>query len=92
VQVFRTQESHGLHVSWTRLEKTVFNSGAAGYVLSRETIKKMVHLWNAGDPLCTGTAVSQWLQSNPALLTTHCMKDRLGEVPIDTRHHQKWKD
>jgi hypothetical protein len=69
---------------------TVFNSGAAGYVLSRETMKKMVHLWDAGDPLCTGTSVSQWLQRNPALLTTQCMKDRLGVVPVDTRHHQKW--
>jgi hypothetical protein len=68
----------------------VFNSGAAGYVLSRESMKKMVHLWDAGDPLCTGTSASQWLQGNPALLITQCMKDKLGVVPVDTRNHQKW--
>lgn len=68
----------------------VFNSGAAGYVLSRETMKKMVHLWDADDPLCTGSSASKWLQGNPALLTTECMKEKLGVVPVDTRHRQKW--
>jgi hypothetical protein len=68
----------------------VFNSGAAGYILSRETMKKLIHLWDIDDPLCTGKEVSKWLQGNPALLTTECMKKKLGVVPIDTRQHQKW--
>jgi hypothetical protein len=68
----------------------VFNSGAAGYVLSRETMKKLIHLWDSQDPLCTGKKADKWLQGNPALLTTQCMKERLGVVPIDTRLHKTW--
>ena len=66
----------------------VFNSGAAGYILSRETMKKLIKLWDDDDPLCTGKTASKWLQGNPALLTTECMKEKLGVVPVDTRQHK----
>jgi hypothetical protein len=71
-------------------DELVFNSGAAGYVLSRETMKKLIHLWTAHDPLCTGESANKWLQGNPALVTTQCMKEKLGIVPVDTRDHHKW--
>jgi hypothetical protein len=68
----------------------VFNSGAAGYILSRETMKRLIRLWDDDDPLCTGKEASKWIQGNPALLTTECMKEKLGVVPVDTRQHKKW--
>ncbi|KAL3923853.1 MAG: hypothetical protein SGILL_001403 [Bacillariaceae sp.] len=81
---------HMYHGHAMKNNDMVFNSGAAGYVLSRETMKKLVHLWNSNDPLCTGASADKWLQGNPALLTTKCMKEKLGVVPVDTRHHKKW--
>jgi hypothetical protein len=71
-------------------DKLVFNSGAAGYLLSRKTMKKLVEKWDEGNPLCTGREAEKWIQDNPALLTTQCMKDELGVTPIDTRNHEKW--
>ncbi len=71
-------------------ENLVFNSGAAGYLLSRETMKRLVQKWDEDDPLCTGREAKKWLQGNPGLLTTQCMKDELGVIPVDTRHHEKW--
>eukprot|EP00429_Kryptoperidinium_foliaceum_P029166 CAMPEP_0176134562 /NCGR_PEP_ID=MMETSP0120_2-20121206/68241_1 /TAXON_ID=160619 /ORGANISM="Kryptoperidinium foliaceum, Strain CCMP 1326" /LENGTH=445 /DNA_ID=CAMNT_0017470215 /DNA_START=151 /DNA_END=1488 /DNA_ORIENTATION=- len=68
----------------------VFNSGAAGYILSRETMKKLVQKWDEGDPNCVTKGDSKWLQGNPGLATTKCLKDSLGVVATDTRHHNKW--
>jgi len=67
---------------------TAFNSGAAGYVLSRETMGKLVNKWNHGE--CTGETASKYLQGNPGLLTTECLKKELGVVPVDTRHNGKF--
>lgn len=71
-------------------DKLVFNSGAAGYLLSRETMMKLSQKWDENDPLCTGREVDKWLQGNPGLLTTQCLKEKLGVAPVDTRHHGKW--
>lgn len=79
---------HMYHGHALKNDGLVFNSGAAGYILSRETMKKLVHLFDAGDPLCTGKSANKWLQGNPALLTTQCMKEKLGVVPVDTRNRQ----
>ena len=63
----------------------VFNSGAAGYVLSRATMKQLVAQWHDHNPTCTADQAPQWLQDNPGLVTTQCLKDVLGIVPVDTR-------
>lgn len=69
-------------------DKIVFNSGAAGYVLSRETMKRLVEKWNHGQ--CTSENASDWLKGNPGLLTTKCLKDELGIDAVDTRYHSKY--
>jgi len=65
-----------------------FNSGAAGYILSRKTMERLVDKWNHGE--CTGETAREWLQGNPGLLTTECMTKELGVVPIDTRQKEKY--
>ena len=69
-------------------EKITFNSGAAGYILSRKTMEGLVDRWKHG--VCTGETASKWIQGNPGLLTTDCMKNELGVVPVDTRHDHKY--
>ena len=69
-------------------EDIAFNSGAAGYILSRKTMEKLIGKWNKGE--CTGKGASKWLQGNPGLLTTECLKKSLGVVPIDTRQNEKF--
>lgn len=49
-------------------DNSVFNSGAAGYILSRETMKKLVDQWDHNDPFCTGKSAKKWLQGNPGKL------------------------
>jgi len=49
-------------------DNSVFNSGAAGYILSRETMKKLVDQWDHNDPFCTGKSADKWLQGNPGKL------------------------
>lgn len=66
----------------------VFNSGAAGYILSRKTMHGLIDKWNHDQ--CTAKTASKWLQGNPGLLTTECLKEELGVVPIDTRAHEKY--
>lgn len=66
----------------------VFNSGAAGYILSRKTMGKLVDEWKHDE--CTGKTASKWIKGNPGLLTTECMKTKLGVVPVDTRYHEKY--
>ena len=70
-------------------QEAVFNSGAAGYILSRETMKKLVKKWDEKDEVCLQTNGPKWLQGNPGLVTTKCLKERLSVLPIDTRHHGK---
>lgn len=71
-------------------QEDVFNSGAAGYILSRETMRKLVHKWDEGDENCVVKDGNKWLEGNPGLVTTKCLKESLGIEATDTRHHGKW--
>ena len=68
----------------------VFNSGAAGYILSRETMKKLVEKWDSDDKSCVTNGGPAWLQGNPGLATAKCLKESLNVVATDTRQHGKW--
>ena len=68
----------------------IFNSGAAGYVLSRETMKGLVKKWDEEDETCLVKNGAKWLQGNPGLVTTQCLKEKLNVLAVDTRHHGKW--
>lgn len=71
-------------------DKDVFNSGAAGYILSRETMRKLVKKWDEGNDTCLVKNGNKWLQGNPGLVTVKCLKEELGIVAKDTRYHKKW--
>merc|ERR1712125_246527 len=74
-----------------KTDDAVFNSGAAGYLLSRETMKKLVQIWDEGtDPHCVvdpNNKQMKWLQGNPGLLTTMCLRESLNVTAIDTREN-----
>jgi hypothetical protein len=74
-------------------DSDVFNSGAAGYLLSRETMKKLIAKWDEKDATCwldeSSSGNNKWLQENPGLVTTRCLAS-LGIMAIDTRAAQKW--
>jgi hypothetical protein len=71
--------------------KLVFNSGAAGYVLSRSTMRKMMNTWDERDPDCwvDPEAATSWLQGNPGLATVQCLES-MGIKAFDTRADSKW--
>mmetsp|Transcript_27850 Transcript_27850/g.43217 ORF Transcript_27850/g.43217 Transcript_27850/m.43217 type:complete len:442 (-) Transcript_27850:347-1672(-) len=62
-----------------------FNSGASGYILSKNTLRKLVAALDAKKPKCTSDG-SGWLAGNPGILTAACLGDTLGTPPIDTRN------
>jgi hypothetical protein len=72
-------------------EKSIFNSGAAGYLLSRATMQKIVQKWNVHDPECweDPDTAKDWLQGNPGLVTVRCLNS-LGIKAFDTREAGKW--
>lgn len=72
--------------------KNIFNSGAAGYILSRETMRKLIEKWEKKDPNCSlegADSNKKWLQGNPGLLMTTCLNS-MGIKAIDTREHNKY--
>lgn len=71
-------------------QELVFNSGAAGYILSRQTMKSLVEKWDEGNPTCLAKNAPSWLQNNPGLVTTKCMKEELDLMAVDTRHLGKY--
>jgi hypothetical protein len=72
-------------------EKSVFNSGAAGYVLSRATLQKLAHKWSTRDHDCweDPDKAKPWLQGNPGLTTVFCLNS-LNIKAFDTRAAHKW--
>lgn len=71
-------------------DKDVFNTGAAGYILSRSTMNKLVKTWDEGDPKCVVNKANKWLQGNPGLLTATCLKHSLHISTEDTRKDFKF--
>ena len=76
----------------------IFNSGAAGYILSRETMKKIMQKFNDKDEHCwidTTTPKSapaqnkKWLEGNPGLVIVDCLRS-MGINAIDTREEHKY--
>lgn len=71
--------------------KDVFNSGAAGYILSRQTMSRLIQAWEEEDPTCLlKGGANKWLQGNPGLVTAQCLKNVLHVSAEDTRHRGKW--
>mmetsp|Transcript_18971 Transcript_18971/g.41332 ORF Transcript_18971/g.41332 Transcript_18971/m.41332 type:complete len:442 (-) Transcript_18971:16-1341(-) len=62
-----------------------FNSGAAGYVLSRSTIEKLIKEWNDPKSKCSAANASKWHQGNPGILTAYCFTQVLNIPVVDTR-------
>jgi hypothetical protein len=69
----------------------VFNSGAAGYLLSRATMRNLIQKWDAKDneKCWVGPEASSWLQGNPGLVTVQCL-NTLDIHAMDTRVGGKW--
>lgn len=70
-------------------EHLVFNSGAAGTILSRHTLARLIHAWDTQDPNClppptTTEQRQKWYQNNPGLVNAQCLAS-LGVLPVDTR-------
>lgn len=71
-------------------KNSAFNSGAAGYTLSRATMAKLIAKWDEKDETCwVGPDARKHLQGNPGLVTVQCL-DMLGVKAIDTRANHKW--
>lgn len=72
--------------------KVIFNSGAAGYILSRETMRKLIQKFDEKDPKCwikDDAPNKAWLQGNPGLVTNECLSS-MGISPVDTRAKHKY--
>lgn len=67
----------------------VFNSGAAGYLLSRSTMQKLLGSVDSGDSKCAPSTTDKWLQENPGIVTMQCLAS-LGILATDTRAARKW--
>lgn len=66
---------------------TSFNTGAAGYVLSRATMKKLLEIWDKGEQC---QANQGYLRSNPDLVVAICLQDILKVPVLDTRESGKY--
>jgi hypothetical protein len=74
-------------------EQEVFNSGAAGYILSRTSLQKLVDrifFHTPNDPNCIIQGENKWLQGNPGLVTAKCLFHSLNTKAIDTRERGKY--
>lgn len=71
----------------------IFNSGAAGYVLSRATMEKMMRKHNdalgGGECSLSSSAADKWLQGNPGMATLKCINS-VGVRATDTRAAGHW--
>lgn len=60
----------------------LFNSGAAGYVITKATLDAVDAAW--GQPPCAASDGEKWLQGNPGLVFARCFSAH-GVPPADTR-------
>ncbi|KAL7535276.1 hypothetical protein ACHAXR_009844, partial [Thalassiosira sp. AJA248-18] len=65
--------------------ESAFNSGAAGYVLSRITMERLIKEWDNPNSKCSAANASKWIQGNPGLLTAKCFDEVLDVHVVDTR-------
>ena len=65
--------------------EAVFNSGAAGYILSRSTMEKLIKEWDNPKSKCSQANASKWLQRNPGVLTAQRSGQVLNIPVVDTR-------
>lgn len=77
-----------------RDENSIFNSGAAGYVLSRATMRKILDRYNDRDAACyvdpdSASHNSKWLQGNPGIVLLDCL-NALSVYAFDTRAAKRW--
>lgn len=73
-----------------RQDHDYFNSGAAGYVLSRHSMRGLVEKWDEEDETCLVKNGANWLQGNPGLITAQCLIHVLKTPAIDSREDGKW--
>lgn len=66
-------------------DEVAFNSGAAGYVLSRSTMAKLINEWDNPISKCISENASKWLQGNPGILMAECFARVLNIPVVDTR-------
>jgi len=66
-------------------KETSFNSGAAGYVLSRVTMERLLKEFDNPKSTCSPEGASKWIQGNPGLLTAQCFDQVLNIKLVDTR-------
>jgi hypothetical protein len=85
-----SEQLYAGHPMRNKVDKFAFNSGAAGYFLSRETMKGLVQRWDEKDPSCSSDGASEWHQGNPGLLTAKCMSESLSAMAIDTTDEHGW--
>ena len=64
----------------------IFNSGAAGYVITRPTLELVERHW--GTAPCDAKKSEKWLQGNPGLVLARCLQ-RHGVRPVDTQHEEE---
>jgi hypothetical protein len=74
-------------------EREAFNSGAAGYFVSRESVRQLVQKLSEEDEFCVvkpGSRGQKWLQGNPGLVSARCFHHSLDTRAIDTRESGKY--
>eukprot|EP00978_Attheya_sp_CCMP212_P047903 scaffold446450_cov63-Attheya_sp.AAC.1 len=81
-----TDELYAGHALKENDSDYAFNSGAAGYVLSRTTMSHLVQKWeHEKDSECLATNAPKWFQGNPGLVTARCLQHSMNIAAIDTR-------
>ena len=65
----------------------IFNTAAAGYILSRTTMKRLLETWDEGKECQSGKS---HLRSNPDLVVAECLLDVLHVPALDTRDAGKF--
>lgn len=68
-------------------DSLIFNTAAAGYILSRATMKRLLETWDEGTDCQSGKS---YFRSNPDLSVAECLQDVLHVRALDTRNAAKF--